>query len=63
MLIPAIVFIFLESVRQAQYIWFKKKHEGLLLQLTGWPFFSLFRCHQYGFTVLSLWVFSGDQKR
>ena len=25
MLIPGIVFIFLESVRQAQYMWFKKK--------------------------------------
>ena len=36
MLIPGIVFIFLESVRQAQYMWFlKKKHEGLVLQLTG----------------------------
>lgn len=35
MLIPGIVFIFLESVRQAQYMWFKKKHEGLELQLTG----------------------------
>lgn len=34
MLIPGIVFIFLESVRQ--YMWFKKKkHEGLVLQLTG----------------------------
>ena len=35
MLMPVIVFIFLERVRQAQYMWFKKKHEGLLLQLTG----------------------------
>ena len=26
MLIPGIVFIFLESVRQAQYMWFKKKN-------------------------------------
>ena len=53
MLIPAIVYIFLESVRQAQYMWFKKKMKVCYYNLQELKRFAIFLV----IPLSSVWIY------